>query len=244
MSERSPKTSRKVPPRLLYVGNTHEAFFQGLIAQAKQLGFDQTGYLVGIPGPGRRMQFVMVSNYPKQWQDRYLNNGYFMNDPTIDHAKSSTSPLAWSPALFERDLSTDLSKDARNFGFNHGWTQSIRDTNGRFGALTLARSEGEIMEDELAEKLPVLQWLALVTHGMLFRTLLARHQNELMNQLTEREIQLLYLAADGRNAEEMAKALGIVERTVNFHISNVLTKLQVQNKAQAVAMALRLGLIT
>lgn len=243
MTELTHKPAHRVPPRLLYVGNVQEEFFRGLVFQAEQLGFEHCGYLVGIPSQGKQLQVVMLNNYPKSWQDRYRRNGYFLIDPTVQHAKTNASPLVWSPSLFEQESSDALARDARDGGFNHGWTQPFRDTNGRFGALTLSRGEGTITANELAEKLAMMQWLALVAHGMLFRTLLARHQNELVIQLTEREIEMLHLAAVGKTAGEMAKALCLSERTVNFHMGNAMQKLGAENKTQAAVLAMQMGLL-
>lgn len=243
MTELVHKPVRRVSPRLLYVGNAHEEFFRGLVLRAQQLGFDHCGYLVGIPAQGKQLQIVMLNNYPKSWQDRYSRNGYVLTDPTVQHATTNASPLVWSPSLFEHDASDALAREARDVGLNHGWTQPLRDTNGRVGAFTLSRGEGEITAAELAEKLEMMKWLALVAHGMLFRTLLARHQNELLTQLTEREIEMLHLAAGGKTSGEMAKALGLSERTANFHMGNAMQKLGAENKTQAAVLAMQMGLL-
>lgn len=243
MTDLTHKPAHWVTPRLLYVGNAQEEVFRGLVFQAQQLGFEHCGYLVGIPVHEKQLQVVMLNNYPKSWQDRYRHNGYFSIDPTIQHARANASPLVWSPSLFEHDASDVLARDARDVGFNHGWTQPLRDTNGRFGALTLSRGEGAITTEELAEKLAMMQWLALVAHGMLFRTLLARHQNELVTQLSDREIQILHLAAGGKTSGEMAKVLRLSERTVNFHMGNIMQKLGAENKTQAAVLAMQMGLL-
>ncbi len=62
--------------------------------------------------------------------------------------------------------------------------------------------------------------------------------------LTERELQCLDAAAKGETAKMIAIDLGISERTVRFHVSNSCRKLGVQRRTQAVAEALRLGLIS
>jgi LuxR family transcriptional regulator len=243
VTELTHNPAHRVSPRLLYVGNVHEEFFRGLVVQAQQIGFEHCGYLVGIPAQGEQLQFVMLNNYPKSWQNHYRRNEYFLIDPTVQHAKANASFLVWSPSLFEHEASDTLARDARDMGFNHGWTQPLRDTSGRFGALTLSRGEGAITAEELAEKLAMMQWLALVAHGMLFRTLLARQQNELIIQLTEREIEMLHLAASGKTSGDMAKALGLSERTVNFHMSNAIQKLGAENKTQAAVLAMQMGLL-
>lgn len=60
--------------------------------------------------------------------------------------------------------------------------------------------------------------------------------------LTPREEEVLRLVADGRTNREMATALSISEATVKFHMTNVLTKLHLENRAQVVAYAHRHGL--
>ena len=51
--------------------------------------------------------------------------------------------------------------------------------------------------------------------------------------LTPREAEVLALVADGRSNAEIAHALGLSRKTVQNHVSNVLTKLQVRDRTQA-----------
>jgi DNA-binding NarL/FixJ family response regulator len=62
-------------------------------------------------------------------------------------------------------------------------------------------------------------------------------------QLTSRERDVLRLIADGHPSKQIARALGISERTVKFHTTSVLGKLGASNRAQAVAMAAQRGLL-
>lgn len=229
------------PHYLQHTSNIHEEFFCGLTANARSLGFEHCAYLVGIPISEQNWQFVMASNYLEAWRDRYRQHGYFAIDPVIQHARASTLSLAWSPALYE--LIEDLSADIQHAGFSHGWIKPTHEPSGKFGALILARSETAITDEELEAKLPLLHWLAHVAHTMLFRTLLAKYQNETAIQLTEREIELLRMAAEGKTAGDISVALGVTERTANYHMSNAMEKLGAANKTRAVAMAIRLGLL-
>jgi DNA-binding CsgD family transcriptional regulator len=61
--------------------------------------------------------------------------------------------------------------------------------------------------------------------------------------LTPREIEVLALAADGLSGPELARQLGVSLTTIATHFKNVYEKLDVRNRAAAVAKALRLGLI-
>jgi NarL family two-component system response regulator LiaR len=63
-------------------------------------------------------------------------------------------------------------------------------------------------------------------------------------ELTEREIEVLRQLARGRTNREIAEALFISEETVKTHIGNILGKLHLGRRAQAVIYALKLGLVT
>jgi DNA-binding NarL/FixJ family response regulator len=61
--------------------------------------------------------------------------------------------------------------------------------------------------------------------------------------LSRREREVLHLVAGGRSNKQIAKALGITERTVKFHVTAILNKLGAENRAQAVALAAQHGLL-
>jgi DNA-binding CsgD family transcriptional regulator/tetratricopeptide (TPR) repeat protein len=61
--------------------------------------------------------------------------------------------------------------------------------------------------------------------------------------LTERELEVLALVADGRSNREIGEALFISGKTASVHISNILRKLGVTSRVQAATAAHRLGLV-
>jgi DNA-binding NarL/FixJ family response regulator len=60
--------------------------------------------------------------------------------------------------------------------------------------------------------------------------------------LSSRELEVLRLIAQGNNNTQIAAALNISPRTAKNHVSNVLAKLELQNRVQAAIFALRHGL--
>jgi DNA-binding NarL/FixJ family response regulator len=57
------------------------------------------------------------------------------------------------------------------------------------------------------------------------------------SKLTKRELEVLYLVADGLRADEIANRLFISKKTVGTHLENMRRKLGVRSQAQAVALA-------
>jgi DNA-binding NarL/FixJ family response regulator len=73
---------------------------------------------------------------------------------------------------------------------------------------------------------------------------LRRRRGELeAMRLTARELEVLQLVARGNSMPQIAQVLVVSPSTVKSHLENIYAKLQVSDRASAVATALRLGLI-
>jgi DNA-binding NarL/FixJ family response regulator len=70
---------------------------------------------------------------------------------------------------------------------------------------------------------------------------LAEHLGD--DDLTTRELEVLRLIRDGYRNKQIADQLSISETTVNFHIKNLVDKLQANDRTHAVTIALRRGLL-
>jgi len=62
-------------------------------------------------------------------------------------------------------------------------------------------------------------------------------------ELSERELEVLRLIANGKDNAEIARELFISPKTVKNHISNILMKLQIDNRIQAAVYAVRSGIV-
>ena len=63
------------------------------------------------------------------------------------------------------------------------------------------------------------------------------------DRLTEREREILALLAEGLSNRAIGERLGITERTVKFHVAEILARLGASNRAQAVAIAKARGIV-
>lgn len=72
-------------------------------------------------------------------------------------------------------------------------------------------------------------------------TRLAEHLGE--ESLTDREVEVLQLVCDGSRNREIAERLFISEDTVKVHVSRIMDKLGAKDRTQAVAIAVRRGII-
>jgi DNA-binding NarL/FixJ family response regulator len=65
-----------------------------------------------------------------------------------------------------------------------------------------------------------------------------------MERLTPRELQILELMAEGATTDAIAQDLGMSRHTLRTHTQNILTKLAVHSKTEAVVAAIRMGKVT
>jgi DNA-binding NarL/FixJ family response regulator len=62
-------------------------------------------------------------------------------------------------------------------------------------------------------------------------------------RLTQRELEVLHLVARGETDQGIADQLYVSRRTINCHVANILSKLDVRSRTAAVMTAARIGLL-
>jgi DNA-binding NarL/FixJ family response regulator len=70
-----------------------------------------------------------------------------------------------------------------------------------------------------------------------------REAETIHSELSDREIEVLKLIANGKDNAQIAAELHISPKTVKNHISNILMKLQIENRIQAAVFAVRSGIV-
>jgi len=118
-------------------------------------------------------------------------------------------------------------------------------------AVLQAGANGYVMKS--AEPQEIVQGVRDVYHGKsvldaaLAQKLITRlakiEEKALIEPLTDRELEVLTLTGRGLTNKVIAVQLGISERTVQNHLANIFSKLQAENRTEAVMRAVSLGLI-
>jgi DNA-binding NarL/FixJ family response regulator len=112
-------------------------------------------------------------------------------------------------------------------------------------------SKDEAAQEVLAAAKAAAEGEVLIDPGTLTRLLaqVAREREKqrdamkLLDDLTDREREILQLLAGGKRNDDIAKQLFISPQTVQTHVRNILGKLRVHSKLEAVAFAVRHGAI-
>lgn len=227
--------------RLVPASGSSAAWLGELAHIVEQLGFEYCSYVLTVPVPITKPHVTWSSNYPAKWLDRYFKNNYLEIDPLVRLAEREARPIVWDCQSIGRQ--PEFWEEAKAYGVRYGWALTTHGPHMVTGLLSLARSRHAISEAELDEKEMKLVWLSQTVQGLMGEKELRALLPDTAYQLTSREREILRWSAVGKTAEEIGTILGITERTVTFHVTSSLYKLDVTNKTQAVAKALLLRLI-
>lgn len=217
--------------------------FEVVKLTASKLGFDYCAYGMQSPLSIAEPKTIMLNNYPQAWQQRYVEQQYVKVDPTVQHCMVSLKPLVWSSQYTHTQAEKDFWEEARSYGLNVGWAQSSRDFIGTRGMLTLARSSDQLSEKEQKAQYTNMYWLTQTVHSSIAKIVNDVEFSQFNLYLTNREKEVLRWTAEGKTSAEIAQILGVSERTINFHLSNSMQKLNVNNKISAAIRAVMLGLL-
>ncbi|WP_186116448.1 autoinducer binding domain-containing protein [Burkholderia gladioli] len=208
-----------------------QQLFQQISAYSKRLGFEYCCYGIRVPQPGTQPVVEIFDTYPAGWMAHYQARNYIEVDPTVRDGAMSPNMIIWPDVDTAEDPS--LWRDARDFGMSVGVAQSA----------WAARRSDRLTPAEINSLTLQANWLANLSHSLMGKFLVPKLSPVASVTLTKREREVLSWTSEGRTASEIGEQLNISERTVTFHINNILAKLGATNKVQAVVKAIGMGLI-
>ncbi|ACN99999.1 transcriptional activator [Brucella melitensis bv. 2 str. 63/9] len=209
---------------------------------AHDLGFEYVSYVMSIPSLNGSLKWVRFGAFPDGWEQRYLAQNYAEIDPLLRRGVNSIDPLIWSQNFFAS--APQIWADAVKYGLKVGISQPCWAAQGVFGLLSFVRSGPALTPGEISMLRRQLQMVTNLLHLSMYERVDVPAISCIGDvSLTLREREILRWTSEGKTAEIIGTILNISTRTVNFHISNVLTKLVAVNKVQAVAKARTFGLL-
>ncbi|QBH97667.1 LuxR family transcriptional regulator [Limnobaculum zhutongyuii] len=190
---------------------------------------------------------IILSNYPEEWLSCYIAAELYLFDPVVVYAKQTILPFAWSDILAPGKSTASSSMDTFVSRYNifDGFTFTLRDANNRLALLSFCNINREDnFQDNIQKNLADIQLLLIKTHDKVNKII---NENQLIESegsiLSSRELEILQWVSMGKTYIESAIILGIRERTIKFHMKNIVNKLNVSNARHAIKKAIELNLL-
>jgi DNA-binding CsgD family transcriptional regulator len=221
------------------------SFERRLVEFAQEMDFELVSAILVVDCPGRNSVFVGLGNTPQAFVDSWGNAEDSARDPVLQRLKRLNAPVLYDQALYVGDGAADLWEEQAVYGYRTGISMALHLPGGRHFLMGVDRSD-DLPADEIRVTRMVadLQLLAVHAQDAAVRLLLDEAQHKLnLPHLTAREREVLRWTSEGKSSWEVGTILGMSEHTVNFHLRNLMGKLDVTSKHQAVLKAMSLGLI-
>lgn len=183
----------------------------------------------------------IICSWPAELVSRYDEWGLLKGSPVLERLRKSVIPFRFDMSEVPQNArSEDVGRAIdlfSSFNMMRGVYFPVHDIFGNRGAVVFSgdRSQAEVGE--------VLQ-LSMVSTMVFERIAQLQHADERPGEdLTEREIECLILTSSGKTSSEIAEILSVSEHSINHYLNRAAKKLGTTNRTQAVAKALRIGLI-
>ncbi len=181
---------------------------------------------------------IINISYPSEWLELYIKRKYYLIDPIVQKNFSSFKLQYWAEDIYKmKFLSEDFLSLAYDFRIKRGYANGVRDDRGG----SLFSIAGRYVRHDPRSDI-ILKYITPHLHQAMISVFkYDKTQSEV--KLSSREKEILKWVKDGKTSWDISMILNISDRTVNFHIDNIKQKLDVINRTQAVAIALKQGLI-
>ncbi len=181
---------------------------------------------------------TVITNLPAELIAAFDREGLLSTSPVLKRLRASALPFTYDMAEMTRERGSSMSEDLfLHYGLRRGVHFPVQDGTGLRGSVALLGQELDFDLQQMME----LHYLGVHVYDTLgqIRSLSIRTTDT----LTDRELDCLNWTAAGKTSAEIAEILGLSEHTVNHYLNRAAKKLDTVNRAQAVAKALRTGLI-
>ncbi|WP_029076739.1 LuxR family transcriptional regulator [Kaistia adipata] len=206
-------------------------------AAVRALGFDSFNLACEKRAKHEFMTDPTLTNWSCDELIAYEREGWSERDPLLEYAATGAGPLCWRRGTWDDPARSEYHEYIKHVGITGGLTIPLRGGAERIGALTLLTFSDREPPADALHAASILGMVArsrgaaigLVTGqpsgaGAKFRSL----------SCLQREI--LKWVAHGKSNAEIALIVGQSKRSVDYHVIEILKKLEVGSRAQAAAI--------
>jgi LuxR family transcriptional regulator, quorum-sensing system regulator BjaR1 len=186
-------------------------------------------------------QHTIITSWPAELLQRYDEEGLLQKSKVMAHLRKTTTPFDVSVDFLSKGTDTTAKKTLiglfERFEMVNSVWFPVHDVTAYRGAVSFSGNKTPLGQGQIAE----LFYIA--THIFARLSEIRRQDLRVPETLSEREIDCLNWTAAGKTSAEIAEIMMLSEHTINHYLNRATKKLDTVNRTQAVAKALRVGLI-
>lgn len=198
--------------------------------------------VIEAPNVAQPATFVSLSNASTAYQSTFTNATEARRDPVMQRMRRLSVPFVWDQGTYVSEGVPEMWEEQAAYGYRTGVAVALHLPGGLHFLLGVDRPDALPRDSrELTRLMADLQLLAVHAQDAATRLLRPAEPAVEAPRLSQRELEVMQLTMHGKSSWTVGQLLSISEHTVNFHIRNVLKKLDCASKHQAVLKLIGLG---
>lgn len=191
----------------------------------------------GISPQGNHIRKILNFNYPLEYFEPLRDSDGRLDSPLMKRWRETQQPQLFQSGRDDHEFPEDWVRLFNKYDLRNTLAHGVLDVGGVFSSFFIfSRMPGEIGQDHAF----LMKLMTPHLHFALARVLstVDEYQGKLCKSkkaLSERQREILLWLHEGKTNWEIAKILGLSELNVKYHIDQIFLKLEVRNRAQAVA---------
>lgn len=243
------ESARFLPPilsPLIIAAQRGEPLEPVVAAIIRMFGFDSFMYATSLsPRRGQEAINYVFTTLSREWILRYDERAYIEVDPRVLYSFDSAIPFVWDQTSERgKSAATDaFLDDAAAHGVASGVSFVVYSAAGGHVLISFNSARpriDDLRRFEISRNIGDMVLLGVYFHEMFMKTVVERRLPPKSQgaPLSVQEKRCLTFAANGYTSRRIAKELGISERTVDLHFSQLRAKLNAATRQEAVGKAI------
>ena len=182
--------------------------------------------------------YVVNISYPSELLALYNEHEWHKIDPLHKENFTQFNLQYWSDTFRKHGTPKTMESVFYDFGIKEGYAHGVRNNYGNKGSIFCFA--GKTLKKEKRTEI-ILELVVPHLHQALSRFV---NQRDLCNiKMSPRESEILQWIKQGKSTWDISIIMHISERTVKFHVGNIMKKLGASTRTHAVAIAMEQGLM-
>jgi len=204
-----------------------------LTRKIPKIGFDTFNVAINKPSAREFMTEPTLTAWAREDLQSYDEEYWFKRDPLLAHASTGSKPLLWNTNDWKSWGHDEYHDYVRSAGIKGGLTIPLPSDGSGLSAMTLLRIGDQTPESRAPQTAFVLASLCAARAVAIGAATRLNDDPIKLKRLSGKQMEIMRWVATGKSNIEISIILDLKKRTVDYHVSEILNKLGVSNRAQA-----------